>query len=363
MSPHARRGLARLRPEAARLVRRAGLAPLSYWPAALPGAAPVVEAAWARTLRRAPAVSVHEHAKDVGVREIEEVTACALCGGEMVQPLFHPAGRTWAYHVVRCVACGHFFRHPGIRPERLGELYADQYSRFLTGKYAENRQRRYVLAMDAFAPLFEDGAGRRLLDYGSGAGLFLEVAHQRGFDGYGVDLSADSVDVARTRPGGRNSYVGDPRDVPAISAGGFDVITLWSVLAHLPRPVDDLRMLRELLTPDGVLLLFTVNANSLLLKASRSHWGGFTTNHLMVYTPATLARLLREAGFGALVTRPHYGEVVEVGELELRRRTEHRLRRNLAHGNRGHMMRAVAFSDPDGPGRWGLAADALRLRD
>ncbi len=358
----ARRALVHIKPRAARLVRRSGLAPLSYWPAALPGAAPVIEAAWARTVRRAPAVSVHEHAQDVGVRDIEEVTPCALCGGEMVQPLFHPAGKTWSYHVVRCVSCGHLFRHPGIRPDRLGELYADQYSRFLTGRYAENRQRRYALAMDAFGPLFEDGHGRRLLDFGSGAGLFLELAHQRGFDGYGVDLSADSVDVARTRPGGANSYVGDPTDVPAIAAGGFDVITLWSVLAHLPRPVDDLRMLRELLTPDGVLLLFTVNANSLLLKASRSQWGGFTTNHLMVYTPATLARLLREAGFGALVTRPHPGEVIELGELPLRRRTEERIRRNLADGNRGHMMRAVAFNDPEGPRHWGLEAGALQLQ-
>jgi 2-polyprenyl-3-methyl-5-hydroxy-6-metoxy-1,4-benzoquinol methylase len=354
--------MVQVRPRVARLVRRAGLAPLSYWPAGLPGAAPVIEAAWARKLRRARAVSVHEHARDVGVRDIEEVTGCALCGGEMVQPLFRPTGATWSYHVVRCVSCGHLFRHPGIRPERLGELYANQYSKFLTGRYAKDRQRRYALAMDAFAPLFDDGARRRLFDYGCGAGLFLELAHQRGFDGYGVDLSADSIEVARTRAGGGNTHVGDPRDVPAIAAGGFDVVTLWSVLAHLPRPVDDLRMLRELLTPDGVLLLFTVNANSLLLKASGSHWGGFTTNHLMVYTPATLARLLREAGFGALVTRPHYGEVIETGELPLRRRTEQRIRRNVADGNRGHMMRAVAFNDPDGPKRWGLAADALTLQ-
>ena len=34
--------------------------------------------------------------------------------------------------------------------------------------------------------------------------------------------------------------------MPEIAAGGFDVITLWSVMAHLPRPLDDLRMLRGL---------------------------------------------------------------------------------------------------------------------
>ncbi|HET6547090.1 MAG TPA: class I SAM-dependent methyltransferase [Solirubrobacter sp.] len=347
----------RLVPTARSLVKRTGLPPLHYWPAAVPGAATALERAWGWTLRHTPAVPVEQQAADAGVGEIEEVIGCALCGGRRVQPLFRPARSGWSYRVVRCAACGFLFRSPGIRPERLGDLYANQYSRFLTGDYAAGRQRRYGVVMDAFAPLFSDGDGRRLLDYGCGAGLFLELAHRRGFDGYGVDLSPDSIEVARTRPGGAHTYVGSPRDVPELARGGFDAITMWSVLAHLPRPVEELTMLRELLNRDGVLLIFTVNANSLLLKATRSGWGGFTRNHLMFYAPATLQALLRRAGFGAVVSRPHYGDVVELGELKLPARTLP----TLADGNRAHMQRAVAFRDPDGPARWGLEADAVRL--
>ena len=36
-------------------------------------------------------------------------------------------------------------------------------------------------------------AGRKVLDFGCGAGYFLELAEQRGFDACGVDLSPDSV--------------------------------------------------------------------------------------------------------------------------------------------------------------------------
>ncbi|GAA2770189.1 class I SAM-dependent methyltransferase [Nonomuraea dietziae] len=53
--------------------------------------------------------------------------------------------------------------------------------------------------MDAFSPVFEHGEGRRLLDFGCGAGLFLELAEQRGFDAVGVDLSPDSVEQANAR--------------------------------------------------------------------------------------------------------------------------------------------------------------------
>jgi len=338
------------------LFRHLGVPPGTMRPYVLPGAARLYERRWSRMLRRAPTVAVAEHAARVGVGEIEEPIGCSLCGDERVQPLFHPRGRS--YHVVRCPACGFLYRNPGIRPERLGDLYAGRYSRFLTGGYARERQRRYGLVMDAFSPLLDDGAGRRLLDFGCGAGLFLEVAHERGFDGHGVDLSPDSVARARTRPGGANAHFGAPGDVPEIAAGGFDVITMWSVLAHLAQPVEDLTVLRGLLADDGVLLVLTVNANSLLLKAQRERWGGFTPNHLKFYSPTTLPLLLRRAGFAAIAMRPMYGDSVEAGTAPLYARQERRLRRMTDDGNRGNMLRAVAFADPDGPRRWGLDLSA-----
>jgi 2-polyprenyl-3-methyl-5-hydroxy-6-metoxy-1,4-benzoquinol methylase len=114
---------------------------------------------------------------------------------------------------------------------------------------------------------------------------------------------------------------------PEIAAGGFDVITLWSVLAHLPRPVEDLSRLRALLAPDGVLLINTVNANSLLLKAYGTRWGGFTRNHLIFSSPITLPALLHKAGFAAVTSQPQYPRSVERGTSGLSARQERRVRR------------------------------------
>src|SRR3712207_5966551 len=170
-----------------------------------------------------------------------------------MQPLLEPSAKKrkrkgkWAYKVVRCPGCGFLYRHPGIRPERLGELYAGGFSAFLGGGYAKARRRRYRIVLDAFDPLFADGGGRRLLDFGCGTGLFLDVAHRRGFACHGVDLAPDAVEVARGKPSGRHVHHGAPGDVPEIAAGGFDAITMWSVLAHLTSPVEDLTTLRSLL--------------------------------------------------------------------------------------------------------------------
>ena len=349
------------------------LTPRARWHLTLPGVDRLVELRWALMGRRAPELTTDEHAAAVADAarrgaDIETSIGCLLCGGRRLRPLLHPHDRKhekprWDYHVVRCAGCGLLYRHPNIRPERLGDLYASgRYASFLGGGYTRRRVQRYEVTMAAFGELFASGDGRRLLDFGCGNGLFLELAHDRGFDGYGVDLAADAVRAARQRPGGGNAYHGAPHEIPEIAGGGFDVITMWSVLAHLAEPVKDLTDLRRLLAPDGVLLLLTVNAGSLALKRRLEAWGGFTPNHLAFFSPQTLPQLLQRAGFAAVVMPPWYGESVELGTTKLDAGAQRRLRRTVDRGNRGNMLRAAAFVDPDGPRRWGLGGKQRALR-
>ncbi|GAB2930252.1 hypothetical protein GCM10027203_32930 [Nonomuraea fastidiosa] len=318
-----------------------------------PGERLAREAQWLWLTRRAPVMSraAYESMRPLGA--IEEFLDCMMCGESVQQPLFEPTGgKGWRYHVVRCPSCGFLYRNPNVRPERLGDLYASGYSTFLTGKYAANRQRRYDLTMRAFSPVFDEGKERRLLDFGSGVGLFLELAEERGFDACGVDLSPESVEQANKRLHKARTYFGAPQDVPEIAAGGFDVITLWSVLAHLPRPLDDFRLFRSLLGPGGVLLILTVNANSLLLKAYGSKWSGFTKNHLMFYSADTVRTLLARTGFAGVAFAPHYGDTVEAGTTNLPAGLVARLRRNVRLSDGGNMLRVLAFADEEAIGRY-----------
>jgi SAM-dependent methyltransferase len=312
-------------------------------------------------------MSLDEYRARVPLGEIEEFITCHLCEETRQQPLFQPAERkpggkkVWTYHVVRCPSCGFLYRNPNVRPERLGDLYAGNYSGFLTGDYAKDRQRRYQLTMDSFDPVFAEGNKRRLFDFGCGAGLFLQLAEQRGFDACGVDLSPDSVALANERLTSATAYFGAPEQVPKIAAGGFEVITLWSVLAHLPRPLDDFTRFRGLLGPGGVLLIFTVNARSLLLKAQGAKWSGFTKNHLMFYSADTLPTLLRRTGFAGVAFEPFYGDTVEAGTAELSGRQSRRLHRAVSGSDGGNMMRALAFADDEAIFRWGAGREVHRF--
>jgi SAM-dependent methyltransferase len=359
-----RRLLSTLGSWARRLARR--VAPSrSAWHVTVPGADRLLELRWQLRIRRAPLMTPAEHMAafaDPTRRgaDIEIPLPCAICGGTLLQELLHTYDRRhkkprWDYHVVRCAGCGFLYRHPGILPERLGDLYSTgRYAQFLGGRYSDERLTRYKVTMESFGELLASGEGRRLLDFGCGNGLFLELAYERGFECYGVDLAEDAIEAARQKPSGQHAYYGAPDNIPEIEAGGFDVITMWSVLAHLATPVEDLTMLRRLLAPDGVLLVLTVNAGSLKLRRQLEAWEGFTPNHLLFSSPESLPMLMERAGFGAVVMPPWYGDPIERGTSLLRPGEQRRLRRAIDRGNRGNMLRAAAFVDPQGPRRWGL---------
>ncbi|MGH3661201.1 MAG: class I SAM-dependent methyltransferase [Micromonosporaceae bacterium] len=300
-------------------------------------------------------ISLEDYKRDTPLGEIEEFLACTLCDETRQQPLFRPRADNgkWEYRVVRCPGCGFMYRNPNVLPERLGDLYSGNYSKFLTGHYGSSRQRRYRLAMSSLGEIFQQGEGRRLLDFGCGAGLFLEVAEERGFECYGVDLSPDSIDQAKQRLRTEHVHYGDPMDVPEIAAGNFDVITMWSVLAHLPRPIDDISKLRSLLKPDGVLVILTVNAASMQIAINCDKWNGFTKNHLMFFSRETLPRLLSKAGFAGVGFTPHYSDDVEAGASPLSPREIARLKRRIGSTDGGNMMRAVGFATEAAMTRWG----------
>ena len=71
---------------------------------------------------------------------------------------------------------------------------------------------------------------------------------------------------------------------------------MMDVLEHLADPVGALRRLRPLLD-EGVLVLSTVNVNSIHARVRRESWPWFIRSHLYYFSPETLGQVLSSAGF------------------------------------------------------------------
>lgn len=134
---------------------------------------------------------------------------------------------------------------------------------------------------------------RRWLDYGCGNGCLVRHLRSRGAAvAFGFDEGSIADDA-------------QARGIPMLSAddltgqeGSFDVVTAIEVLEHTLDPVSELRRMRRLLRPGGVLFLTTGNARPYADRLSRWRYV-LPEIHISFFEPRTLERALTDAGFRA----------------------------------------------------------------
>lgn len=141
---------------------------------------------------------------------------------------------------------------------------------------------------------------KRLLDFGCGAGGFLSMAKNLATDITGIELE--------TRV--RDHWKGNIKIVSSIDAagGGYDLITAFHVIEHIPDPRAMLATLSEALKPNGRMIVEVPSANDVLLTMyDCDAFQRFTywSQHLFLFNAFTLEMLARQAGL-RVVALQHY---------------------------------------------------------
>jgi SAM-dependent methyltransferase len=149
-------------------------------------------------------------------------------------------------------------------------------------------------------------SGRHVLDLGCAAGYFMQRAVAAGFDAHGIDL-ASWVETVATRRGVTNVRSSTLRDA-AFPDAWFDIVHSSQVFEHLPRPLDELREIRRVLKPGGVLYVNVPNYQCLSIVLGRDDFELNTPpEHVSYFTPRTLSTLLSNAGFSVVRTAAYGG--------------------------------------------------------
>ena len=136
--------------------------------------------------------------------------------------------------------------------------------------------------------------GAAILEIGCGGGELLAYLGRRGFShAMGIDISAEQVALARGR--GVRAEVADVFGFLGGRADAFGAILAVDVLEHLTRDelVELAPLLFTALRPGGRLLVQTANGAGLFPR--QVIYGDLT--HVTIFTPQSLAQLLRPAGF------------------------------------------------------------------
>lgn len=142
-------------------------------------------------------------------------------------------------------------------------------------------------------------SGVKILDVGSGNGIFLHIAHQAG---YAIEAMDKSIACARyAQRMGITSYT----DLAKVSDQAYDAITLFDVIEHIPNPRTFIREIRAKLKNNGILMITTPNNQGITAHMAPSYLttgDGKYSGHVVLYAPVTLTQLLHP-GFVVLETK------------------------------------------------------------
>ena len=142
----------------------------------------------------------------------------------------------------------------------------------------------------------------KLVDFGCGDASFIERA-SRYFEVTGIELSLRLAEMSRQRMPGGKILEGPVTKVAdtELPAEEFDVVTQFGYIEHEWQPLDGLRSAFRVLKPGGVTLIKTPNYASWNRHIMGMDWCGYhIPAHCNYFTPATLAEMLRRAGFTLL---------------------------------------------------------------
>ena len=215
-------------------------------------------------------------------------------------PLCHAATQTFlcaknGFDLFRCTSCGLVRVDPPPTQEQLDRYYKEGYDQYRYSFHVpladpKRRKTHNLKVLERFC------RPSTLLDVGCAYGHFMQNAKLNGWKAHGVEPLNDARILTQSRF--RLPVFTSLSEAPARA---YKAATLWHVIEHLAAPEDFLRDVRTKLVDDGVLALATPNVDSLTAKATGKSWSWLSPpDHLMLYSPATLPRLLEQCGFEVL---------------------------------------------------------------
>lgn len=137
---------------------------------------------------------------------------------------------------------------------------------------------------------------KRVCDFGTGRGLFLDDALTLTGDVTGIEIRQDLRDLIDGRLEGRAGLAGSLSE----TSGSFDLVTLFHVLEHLPDQLGILREIREALAPGGTVFIEVPHAADFLAEEmALPEYRDFIywSEHLVLHTTNSLKAYLEATGF------------------------------------------------------------------
>jgi 2-polyprenyl-3-methyl-5-hydroxy-6-metoxy-1,4-benzoquinol methylase len=223
---------------------------------------------------------------------------CDLCGHDDPVLFLEKNG----YNIVKCRNCSMVYVNPRLKSEDLCNLYNENvispYHYYLETK--DDDEKTFEKRLDIIEKYAKSG---KLLDVGCSIGTFSVVAKNRGWEVYGVDINAQSVNYCLKKlnldvKAGDFEKLDFPEDF-------FDVIIMNDFLEHVGSPTRALKKANQFLKKGGVIFIVTPKIDSFMARISKENWLHLKPNeHIFYFSSKTMGDILKRTGFETISIRP-----------------------------------------------------------
>ncbi len=232
--------------------------------------------------------------KTGGERTATKLDGCPVCqqsgADEWLSATDRFHGREQVYQLARCPGCSLVWLKNPPSPDEMGQHYGPDYNRAIAGGGADSKH--WIGRRNQLLRYKTRGA---ILDLGCSSGGFLASMRGPSWDLFGIEMSTQVADEARSRSGAQ-IFVGDILDAPFPPAS-FDAITCFHVFEHLYKPKEVLGKVAEWLKPEGIFYTMMPNIDSAGARIFRSYWYALELpRHLYHFSPESLRTVASAAG-------------------------------------------------------------------
>ena len=136
-------------------------------------------------------------------------------------------------------------------------------------------------------------SGKSILDYGCGAGDFLQHMKNNGYNVMGMEPNDKAREISQSKVGKDNVVNCELKEINR----KFDIITLWHVLEHIPNLNEIVTELKNHLNPDGTLIIAVPNHLSYDATYYGQQWAAYDVpRHLWHFNPESLKSYFNNFG-------------------------------------------------------------------
>jgi len=206
---------------------------------------------------------------------------------------------------MKCKNCGFLLTSPRPDQESITKYY--QSSDYISHSNQSNNLTNFVYKIARSFTLNQKyrlikriSRKQKILDYGSGSGVLLNFFKQKGWQTYGIETDD------QTRENSIKAFdIEVFKKLSELPTSKFAVITLWHVLEHVHELSATLKLLHNLLSDKGKIVIALPNYDSYDRKFYKEYWAAYDVpRHLYHFNQQNIKDLMKYHSFDFVESHP-----------------------------------------------------------